>query len=115
MPTERRYLRPIARTLLAAILVCPVVCPAADWEGHELKLQIDVRYIDTDVERSFTDGGLGLARFDEDHEALQFGRFLAEYRGPLTETLDAHVTIDSYGDHDKNPIDLTEAFLEWRP
>lgn len=115
MRTERRSPRAIAGTLLTATLMCPVACLAADWEGHELSLQIDVRYVDTDVERSFTEGGLGLARFDEDHEALQLGRFLLEYRGPLTETIDAHVTLDSYADHDKNPLDLTEAFLEWRP
>src|SRR4029450_6570513 len=111
MRTEGRSLGAVAGTLLTATLMCPVACLAADWEGHELNLQIDVRYVDTDVERSFTKGGLGLARFDEGHEALQLGRFLLEYRGPLIETIDAHVTIDSYADHDKNPLDLTEAFL----
>jgi len=78
-------------------------------------VQVDVRYASTDVERSFTQGGLGLGRFDEDHDGPQLGRLSLEYRGALTETLGAHVTADTYADHDKNPIDLTEAFLEWRP
>ena len=82
---------------------------------QELKIQIDVRYVDTDAQDSFTQGGLGLARFDEDHDALQFGRLFLQYHGSLTETVDAHLTVDTYADHDKNPVDVTEAFVQWRP
>ena len=115
MRTEGLSLRQVGAALIAAVLACPAASLAGDWSAHELDIQIDIRYIDTDVERSFTHGGLGLARFDEDHDQPQFGRFFLEYRGPLTETIDAHLTIDSYSDHDKNPVDVTEAFLEWRP
>ena len=82
---------------------------------HEFTLQLDVRYLDTDVEQSFTSGGLGLGRFDLDHQDLQLGRAFLDYRARLTETLDAHVTLDAYGDADKNPFDVSEAYLEWRP
>ncbi len=115
MRTEGRGFLDPRTALIAAVLAYPATALGADWSGHQLDIQIDVRYVDTDVERSFTHGGLGLARFDEDHGELQFGRFFLEYRGSLTETIDAHLTIDSYADHDKNPVDLTEAFLEWRP
>ena len=115
MRTERLSLRQVGAALIAAVLAGPAASLAGDWSAHELDIQIDIRYIDTDVERSFTHGGLGLARFDEEHDQPQFGRFFLEYRGPLTETIDAHLTIDSYSDHDKNPVDVTEAFLEWRP
>src|SRR4249919_2188128 len=105
MHIEGLGLHPACGALIAAALACPVAAVGADWSGHELDIQIDVRYVDTDVERSFAQGGLGLARFDEDHDALQFGRFFLEYRGPLTETIAAHLTIDSYADHDNNPVD----------
>jgi hypothetical protein len=82
---------------------------------HEFTLQIDLRYVDTDVEQSFTSGGLGLGRFDVDHDELQLGRAFLDYRGRLAETLDLHVTLDAYGDADKNPVDVSEAYLEWRP
>jgi hypothetical protein len=88
---------------------------SAQDDRHEFTLQFDVRFVATDVERSFTDGGLGLGRFDQTHEDLQLGRAFLDYRGRLTETLDLEVTLDAYGDADKNPLDLSEAFLEWRP
>lgn len=102
------------RAVLAAV-VFPAVATAADWSEQHFDLQVDVRYVDTDAERSFTHGGPGLSRFDEDHDQMQLGRLFLEYRGSLSETIDAHLTVDTYGNDDKNPLDLTEAYLEWRP
>jgi hypothetical protein len=113
--TERPHCKTRLRALLLLALGCPGALLAAEWGEHHLEVQVDVRFVSTDVEQSFTHGGLGLGRFDEDHEGPQLGRLLLEYRGALSETVTAHVIADSYGDNDKNPIDLTEAFLEWRP
>lgn len=101
--------------LVAAALALLVSAVHAQEDKHEFHGQVDVRWVATDVERSFTDGGLGLGRFDQGHEDLQFGRGFLDYRGRLAETIDLQVTLDAYGDADKNPIDLSEAFLEWRP
>jgi hypothetical protein len=114
--TTRRTTRFVCSGALAGLLLSFAAGAEVDQEDrHEISGQLDVRYIDTDVEQSFTAGGLGLGRFDEDHEALQLGRSFIDYRGRLTETLDAHVTLDAYGDDDKNAVDVSEAYLEWRP
>jgi hypothetical protein len=115
MTTERRRERPRAFALLGGALTLAAFNGEAQEDRHELTLQFDVRFVATDIERSFTDGGLGLGRFDEAHEGLQLGRAFLDYTGRLTETLDLELTLDAYGDADRNPVDLSEAFLEWRP
>jgi hypothetical protein len=83
---------------------------------HEFTAQLDMRLVAVDTPLdSFTEGGLGLLRFDESHDALRLGNLMLDYTGPLTDTVRATVTLFATGDDDKNPIDLTEAFLEWRP
>lgn len=112
----RRVTLFICSGALAGLSLSFAAGAAVDQEDrHEISGQLDVRYVDTDVGQSFTSGGLGLGRFDEDHEALQLGRSFIDYRGRITETLDAHVTLDAYGDDDKNAVDVSEAYLEWRP
>jgi hypothetical protein len=115
MSIEGRNRTGLRAALLSTAIAVPAVTAAAEWGEQHLDLQIDVRYVDTNAEGSFVHGGLGLSRFDEDHDQLQLGRLFIEYRAPLTETIDAHLTIDTYADGDKNPLDLTEAYLEWRP
>jgi len=108
---RRRMLRAFAAVAFALF----VTTSGAQEDNHEFTVQVDLRFVATDVERSFTDGGLGLGRFDQAHEDVQLGRAFLDYRGRLAETLDLQVTLDAYGDADKNPIDLSEVFLEWRP
>jgi len=58
---------------------------------------------------------LGLLRYDEEHDGVRLGRLLANFNGPLTDTLRADITFSGTGDHDTHAIDVTEAFAEWRP
>jgi hypothetical protein len=101
-------------TLLAvAFTGLPAAVSAAAYELHG---QIDLRGVAVDSPlASFTHDGLGLLRFDEQHDGLQLGRLVLDFTGPLTQTLRAHVTASATADGDQNPIDLTEAFVEWRP
>lgn len=63
---------------------------------------------------TWLDEGVGKLRFDEDDGPLEFSRAFLEYRGRLTSTLVAHGTVN-FQDTKDRPVDLTEAFLEWRP
>jgi len=83
---------------------------ATDWE-----LALDLRAVSSDGRESFLDNGQGKLRYDEDHEGIQLGRFRASLDQPLGEVFSAHVEASTWDDDDKNPIDLTEAFLEYRP
>jgi hypothetical protein len=40
---------------------------------------------------------------------------MLDVSGPIFETLRGQITASTTADGDRNPIDLTEAFLEWRP
>lgn len=89
---------------------------AAAASPHEFNLQADLRLVGADTPlTSFVDGGLGLLRFDEEHDGLQLGFLMLDYAGPVTDTVRANVILFVTDDGDKNPVDVTEAFLEWRP
>jgi hypothetical protein len=77
--------------------------------------ELDVRWVQATGPPSFLDGGLGALRFDSEHEGLRFGHALLASRLRITDLLTAHVVADAYGDHDRNFVDLSEAFIEARP
>jgi hypothetical protein len=83
---------------------------AGDWD-----LSLDIRAVSSDGRESFLDNGQGKLRFDEDHEGLQLGRLRAAWKQTFGEVFSAHVEASSWDADDKNPIDLTEAYLEYRP
>ncbi len=81
-----------------------------DWE-----LDLDVRLVDSDGRRSVMNGGLGTVRFDQSDSGLRLGRARFAVTQPLGEVLSAHVDASAWGDHDRNPVDITEAYLLYRP
>jgi hypothetical protein len=108
----------VSRSLCAGLLLLFTLhVPESHAAGpHEFTAQVDVRLIAADTPlKSFTDGGLGLLLFDESRDVVRLGPVMLDYSGPLTDTIRATVTAFANGDNDKNPIDLTEAVLEWRP
>jgi hypothetical protein len=76
---------------------------------------IDVRAVDSNGRNSYLDGGQGKLRYDEDDNGLHLGRLRAAINQPLGEVFALHAEASSWGDRDKNPIDLTEAYLEYKP
>lgn len=84
-------------------------------EAASYDFSLDVRAVDSNGRESFLDGGLGKLRYDEKDSGLHLGRMRAAITQPLGEVFAAHAEVSSWGDNDKNPIDLTEAFLEYRP
>jgi len=99
-----------SRVLWLAMLVASAPACAADWE-----LALDLRAVSSDGRTSFLDNGQGKLRFDEDHQGIQLGRLRAAWNQPLGEVFSTHVEASTWDDDDKNPIDLTEAYLEYRP
>jgi hypothetical protein len=97
-------------TLLAGALALSVAAHAADWD-----LALDVRALKSDGRESFLDNGQGKLRYDADHEGIQLGRLRAALDQPLGEVFSAHVEASMWDLDDKNPLDLTEAYLEYRP
>jgi hypothetical protein len=77
--------------------------------------EADVRWVSASGAPSYLNGGEGLLRFDPEHEDLRLGYLFLDARLRLTDSLSAHVIADAYGDHDRNVVDLSEAYLQWRP
>jgi len=104
-----------SRLTTCAALLC-AAGPVSSSFAHELTVQADMRAVAVDSPLpSFTEGGLGVLRFDEAHDGLQLGRLLIDATGPLSETFHYTVTASATDDGDQNPIDLTEAYVDWRP
>lgn len=115
--TQLKTVREFVLTcIFIAALFASGASEAAKVAGHELIVEVDMRAVAIDSSLdSFTEGGLGLLRFDEEHEGLQLGRIMLDASGPLTETLRYAVIANATDDGDQNPIDLTEAYLDYRP
>lgn len=98
--------------LLRAILFCALVATA---RAGDFEIALDVRAVSSDGQTSFLDNGQGKLRFDEDHQGIRLGRLRAAWDQSLGETFALHAEASVWNDDDKNPIDLTEAYVEWRP
>ncbi len=97
-----------------AALLCVLAC-AGSVRGADWELALDLRAVSSDGRTSFLDNGQGKLRFDAEHEGIQLGRLRAAWTQPLGEVLSVHVDASTWDNDDKNPIDLTEAYLEYRP
>ena len=95
---------------LGLLLAAPRIC-----HGGEFDLSLELRAVSSDATATRLGGGLGKLRYDGAHEGVRFGYLRLGYRGDITPTLRFAAEAVSYGDHDVNPIDLTEMYLDWRP
>ncbi len=103
------------RALLLITALCAGIVQASESDRHVFTGVVDLSWLQADSDlASWLDGGNGKLRFDEGHDGLRFSRAFVEYRGRLAPTINAHVTVDTFDDVSRR-IDVSEAFLEWRP
>lgn len=102
----------VALPALAALaaLGSGTTATAADWE-----LDLDARLLTVDGPPPFIAGGLGSLRFGGDESGLRLGRARLAVTQALGNLLSLHLDASSWGDHDKIPAGLTEAYLQLRP
>lgn len=96
--------------LLALVLVVPAGTARADIEAS-----VDLRVVGSDGRNGFLDGGLGKLRYDNDDDGLQLGRARLAWRDGIGANWHANLDLSAWSFDDHNVIDLTEAWLEWRP
>ena len=99
-----------------ATTIC-CLCTAVAYGEERLAVagSIDLRWVHSTAETSYLNGGVGTLRFDPDHEDLTLGRAFLVARLRLTDLVTLHAVVDAYGDHDRNPVDLSELWAELRP
>ncbi|HEX6996916.1 MAG TPA: hypothetical protein VF322_02155 [Gammaproteobacteria bacterium] len=113
---------PLLRRVRGAAFVAACLAAAGPAAGqvergdrHRLTVTLDATYVAPASDlAAWPGGGLGKLRYDEGDQGAQAARVLAEYRGRLTRTLAAHVTVD-YHDGASGGLGVTEAFVVHRP
>ncbi|TDJ45490.1 MAG: hypothetical protein E2O52_06515 [Gammaproteobacteria bacterium] len=112
--TQQSIARP--QFLLAGLLLCLIAASAlAENDNHVFTLGIDGGYVTTDTPlASWTEGGLGKLRYDEDSDGVKLSHVFLDYRGRLTQTLNLKATL-MYNPELSNKLDFTEAYFELRP
>jgi hypothetical protein len=94
--------------VVPAVLVCA--------NAHsEVEASLDLRLVDSNGRNTFLDGGLGKLRFDSRDDGVQLGRARLAWRSGIGGNWHANVDLSAWSLHDHNAVDLTEAWLEWRP
>lgn len=109
-----RLLKPLPALLCLATLAAAAQAPLSD-DRHDWTLDVDLGYAAASSDLgAWPDGALGKLRYDTDDEALEATRLSFDYRGRIRPTLVATIVAD-YVDDASSGIDLSEAFLQWRP
>lgn len=98
------------------VMASATVLIAGTAVADEITAQADLRAVIVDSPLdSFAEGGTGELRFGGDDDGLRLGAVMINASGQLLDTIHYDITARATGDGDQNPIDLTEAYLEWRP
>lgn len=107
--------------ILGFLAVCSFLqatSAAAQTEGpdrHEIEASVDLSFIDVSGYPSWTGGSVGKLRYDSQNDGLVMSRAFIDYKALVTDTLDAHVSLELYDDDLGSLANFTEAYLEWRP
>ena len=101
-----------------ALFAC-ALAPAALAEGtaatSHFDMGLDVSIISASGHPSWLEGSGGKLRYGESSEGLQLTRGFIDYEALLADTLKVHLVSEFYDDDFGPALDLTEAYLEWRP
>ena len=102
---------------LAAAILIPFSNVAAEGGPpvHEFRIGADIAYVDASGYPSWTSGSVGKLRYDDDSDGLVASRAYVDYHGRLADTVDANLVAQVYVDDFGSGIDISEAFLRWRP
>jgi len=100
---------------MLACATSQVVLADAKPATGQLDMGLDVSFISTSGHPSWLQGSGGKLRFDESSDGLQLSRGFIDYEALLFDSIKVHLVSELYDDNFGPTIDLTEAYLEWRP
>jgi len=107
-------------------LLTPTIIVGLAWAGvttaadhsedrHHFSMQLALSYTSASTPLvSWTEGGVGKLRYDENNDGFTGARAFVEYRGQITPTLSVTAIADFVDDASAG-LDLTEAYLSWLP
>src|SRR6185369_2882327 len=104
-----------AAVAAAAALAGAALADDSGSDRNRFQFEIDASYVHADSPLgAWTDGGLGKLRYAETNDGLESTRVFGQYRGRIANTLSATVIADYQSDASSG-IDVTEAYMDWRP
>jgi hypothetical protein len=92
-----------------------LAAPALAVDQFTLDGMFDLRWVYSNAETSYLNGGLGPLRFDSDHDDLRVGRIMLAGNLRLNDIVTLHGVVDDYGDYTAGPADISELYLDVRP
>ena len=102
---------PSIRVVLGAV----VMLATSAAHGTSWELDLDLRAVTSDAASSVLDGGYGPVRFGEHQSGLRLGRLRLALDTQLGEVWQLHLDASAWGNAYRNPIGLTEAYVQFRP
>ena len=99
--------------IFGATLLCAMATAGA--HATEWDASLDLRLVGADAPTSVPDGGLGVLRYGDNRDGLQLGRARLAVSQDFGELLTFKADASAWGQHDRNPIDFTEAYLQLHP
>ncbi|MDG1750071.1 MAG: hypothetical protein P8I03_00155 [Thalassotalea sp.] len=102
----------IMNNCLRLLIVCSFVVGFA--VNAEIKGLIQVSAINGDEQLSWQQGGVGLYRYDTDHDGIIFSQGLVEFRHDLTTAWSAHGVINAYQDPEST-LGFSQAYIKYQP
>ena len=99
------------KKLIACTLALSTIAPVF----AEVEASLDLRLVDVDATQRFLDGGQGKLRFGDGDNGLQLGRARLAARTGIGGDWHASIDLSAWSLHDQNLVDVTEAWVEWRP
>lgn len=105
----------LLRPLLARVATLALLLACGAASAQEYHALLDLRLVRSTGDASWLNGGLGTLRFDPAHDGLRLGQLSLDVKQDLGDTVRLNVDAIAYGDHDRNAVDLTELYLDWRP
>src|SRR5712671_2472009 len=106
-------MRWLDQTLLWSVVLWASAAGAQD--RLNVSGDVDLRWVHATGDPSYLNGGLGKLRFDPEHEGIRFGRAFLSANWRVTDIVAVRAVVDAYGDHDRNPVDLSEFYVDVRP
>jgi hypothetical protein len=97
------------------ILACAALAFAVDVYATDWDASLDMRLVAAGAPTSFSDGGPGILRYGDNRDGVQLGRARLAVSQDLGDLLTLKIDASAWGQHDRNPVDLTEAYFQLHP
>ena len=101
--------------LLIAAVQASTAAAQSEPANYRLDAGIDLSYIDASGHPSWLEGSAGKLRYDSDNDGLLLTRGYVDYDYRIADTLTASINAELYLEDFSSTLDLTEAYLDWRP